>query len=58
MCLIIVFFFFPRTELVGWLIVIGLFKLQSLVGVVNIGLFLQVSFSGVVTTKGFDQVLR
>lgn len=57
MCLIIVFFF-PRTELVGWLIVIGLFKLQSLVGVVNIGLFLQVSFSGVVTTKGFDQVLR
>lgn len=52
------FFFFPRTELVGWLIVIGLFKLQSLVGVVNIGLFLQVSFSGVVTTKGFDQVLR
>lgn len=57
MCLIIVFFF-PRTELVGWLIVIGLLKLQSLVGVVNIGLFLQVSFSGVVTTKGFDQVLR
>lgn len=57
MCLIIVFFF-PRTELVGWLIVIGVFKLQSLVGVVNIGLFLQVSFSGVVTTKGFDQVLR